>query len=98
MPPPRTQPLDPGFRPLYHQLHRVGRPGVWRSLIWLMLEDIKRRFRRAALNRALKRIRNERFDGRIRRDLVKRASRMIVIGRSRVVAPKAQLLLNSGRP
>jgi hypothetical protein len=70
-------------------------PGVWRALFWLMLEDIKRRFRAAALNRALKRIRNERFDRRIRKDLVKRASRMIVIGRSRVVAPKAQLLLNS---
>jgi membrane protease YdiL (CAAX protease family) len=25
--------LDPGFRPQYHQLHRVGRPGVWRSLV-----------------------------------------------------------------
>jgi membrane protease YdiL (CAAX protease family) len=26
-------PLDPAFRPAYHQLHRVGRPGVWRSLV-----------------------------------------------------------------
>lgn len=26
-------PLDPAFRPAYHQLHRVGRPGVWRSVV-----------------------------------------------------------------
>ncbi len=70
-------------------------PGVWRALIWLVFEDLRRGFRRRALNSALKRLRNERFDARIRRDLVKRASRMIVIGRSRVVAPKAQLLLHS---
>jgi membrane protease YdiL (CAAX protease family) len=25
--------LSPDFRPQYHQLHRVGRPGVWRSLV-----------------------------------------------------------------
>jgi Fe-S-cluster-containing hydrogenase component 2 len=70
-------------------------PGVWRALIWLMLEDMRRGFRRRSLNRQLKRLRNERFDRRVRKDLVKRADRMIVIGRSRVVAPKAQLLLNS---
>ena len=26
-------PLDPDFRPQYHQLHRVGRPGAWRSIV-----------------------------------------------------------------
>ena len=25
--------LSPDFRPQYHQLHRVGRPGAWRSLV-----------------------------------------------------------------
>ncbi|WP_374458058.1 lysostaphin resistance A-like protein [Nocardioides sp.] len=25
-------PLAPDFRPQYHELHRVGRPGIWRSL------------------------------------------------------------------
>lgn len=29
--------LDPTFRPQYHQLHRVGRPGVWRSLLGVVL-------------------------------------------------------------
>lgn len=70
-------------------------PGVWRALLWLVLEDMKRGFRRRRLNSTLKKIRNERFDRRVRKDLVKRAIRMIVISRSRVVAPKAQLLLNS---
>ncbi|GAA1922012.1 CPBP family intramembrane glutamic endopeptidase [Nocardioides hwasunensis] len=27
------EPLDPSFRPRYHELHRVGRPGWWRSLV-----------------------------------------------------------------
>ena len=26
-------PLAPDFRPRYHELHRVGRPGAWRSVI-----------------------------------------------------------------
>lgn len=30
-------PLPPGFRPQYHQLHRVGRPGIWRSLVGSLL-------------------------------------------------------------
>ncbi|NPD03164.1 CPBP family intramembrane metalloprotease [Nocardioides sp. zg-1308] len=30
-------PLAPDFRPRYHQLHRVGRPGVWRSLVGAVL-------------------------------------------------------------
>ena len=30
-------PLGPDFRPQYHQLHRVGRPGVWRSLVGSLL-------------------------------------------------------------
>ena len=30
-------PLDPDFRPQYHQLHRVGRPGIWRSLVGSVL-------------------------------------------------------------
>lgn len=32
-----TTPLAPGFRPHYHQLHRVGRPGWWRSLVGALL-------------------------------------------------------------
>ena len=32
-----TAPLAPDFRPRYHQLHRVGRPGVWRSVVGAVL-------------------------------------------------------------
>lgn len=32
-----TAPLPPDFRPYYHQLHRVGRPGWWRSLVGAVL-------------------------------------------------------------
>ncbi|MFC7361477.1 CPBP family intramembrane glutamic endopeptidase [Nocardioides astragali] len=32
-----TTPLAPDFRPHYHQLHRVGRPGWWRSLVGALL-------------------------------------------------------------
>lgn len=28
-----ADPLEPSFRPAYHQLHRVGRPGAWRSIL-----------------------------------------------------------------
>ena len=30
-------PLAPDFRPRYHELHRVGRPGAWRSIIGALL-------------------------------------------------------------
>ena len=30
-------PLTPDFRPQYHQLHRVGRPGAWRSIVGALL-------------------------------------------------------------
>ena len=32
-----SAPLDPGFRPRYHELHRVGRPGEWRSIVGALL-------------------------------------------------------------
>lgn len=32
-----TTSLTPDFRPQYHQLHRVGRPGWWRSLLGSLL-------------------------------------------------------------
>ena len=32
-----TTPLAPDFRPQYHQLHRVGRRGIWRSLVGSLL-------------------------------------------------------------
>ena len=32
-----TTPLPPGFRPQYHELHRVGRRGTWRSLVGSVL-------------------------------------------------------------
>ncbi len=32
-----TSSLQPDFRPQYHELHRVGRPGIWRSLVGSLL-------------------------------------------------------------
>jgi membrane protease YdiL (CAAX protease family) len=32
-----ARPLAPDFRPRYHELHRVGRPGWWRSLVGAVL-------------------------------------------------------------
>ena len=32
-----ARPLSPDFRPHYHELHRVGRPGWWRSLVGAVL-------------------------------------------------------------
>ena len=32
-----SAPLAPDFRPRYHELHRVGRPGEWRSIVGALL-------------------------------------------------------------
>jgi len=32
-----ARPLPPDFQPQYHQLHRVGRPGAWRSIVGVLL-------------------------------------------------------------
>ena len=32
-----ARPLPPDFQPQYHQLHRVGRSGVWRSIVGVVL-------------------------------------------------------------
>jgi hypothetical protein len=32
-----TTPLAPDFQPQYHELHRVGRPGQWRSIVGALL-------------------------------------------------------------
>ncbi len=66
--------------------------GVLRALLWILTEDLgrvgrwwRRRARLARLG----------MDGKTRRDLVRRTSRAMRIHRSRVMAPKAQLLLHS---
>jgi Fe-S-cluster-containing hydrogenase component 2 len=67
-------------------------PGVLRALWWLIFQDIgripstiARRSRLAQLG----------VDRRTRKDLARRAARMIIIARRQVVATKAQLLLHS---
>lgn len=67
-------------------------PSVLRALWWLIFQDlgripstIARRGRLAQLG----------VDRRARKDLARRAARMIAIARRQVVAPKAQLLLHS---
>lgn len=72
---------------------RVARsPSLLRALWWLIFQDIGRFPRKVARRRRLARLG---LDRRTRGDLAQRAARMIVIARSQVVAPKAQILLHS---
>ncbi len=66
---------------------------VLRALTWLFTEDIGAGFRTLARRGRLKQLGVT--DRRLRKDLARRAARMIVITRRQVVAPKAQLLLHS---
>lgn len=67
-------------------------PSVLRALWWLIFQDIGRIPRTIARKSRLAQLNVE---GPIRNDLARRTARMIVIARRQVVAPKAQLLLNS---
>jgi Fe-S-cluster-containing hydrogenase component 2 len=67
-------------------------PGVLRALWWLIFQDIGRIPNTIARRGRLKQLG---VDRRTRRDLARRAARMIAIARRQVVAPKAQLLLHS---
>ena len=66
---------------------------VVRSLWWLIFQDVGRVPKNLARRGRLKRLGVT--DRRLRKDLARRAGRMIVIARRQVVAPKAQLLLHS---
>ncbi|HET9621293.1 MAG TPA: 4Fe-4S binding protein [Kofleriaceae bacterium] len=67
-------------------------PSVTRALWWLIFQDIGRIPATLARRSRLKQLG---VDRRTRKDLARRAARMIVIARRQVVAPKAQLLLHS---
>jgi hypothetical protein len=67
-------------------------PSVTRALWWLIFQDVGRIPATMARRGRLKQLG---VDRRTRRDLARRAARMIVIARRQVVAPKAQLLLHS---
>lgn len=67
-------------------------PGVLRALWWLIFQDLGRIPNTMARRGRLAQLG---VDGKTRRDLARRAARMIVIARRQVVAPKAQLLLHS---
>jgi Fe-S-cluster-containing hydrogenase component 2 len=67
-------------------------PGVLRALWWLIFQDIGRIPNTMARRGRLSQLG---VDRRTRRDLARRAARMIIIARRQVVAPKAQLLLHS---
>jgi hypothetical protein len=62
------------------------------AMVYLLLEDAKRWGRNLGRKGRLGKLG---LTGKARRDLVKRASRMIKIQRGQVVAPKAQLLLHA---
>jgi Fe-S-cluster-containing hydrogenase component 2 len=74
-------------------------PSVLYALFWLLKQDIGRvpllnwDIRNVFRRGRLKACNVE--DRRVRKDLARRAARMIIIARRQVVAPKAQLLLNS---
>jgi len=67
-------------------------PSVLRALWWLIYQDLGRIPRTWARRGRLKQLG---VDRKLRRELAKRAARMIAITRRQVVAPKAQLLLHS---
>ncbi|MEJ7599547.1 MAG: hypothetical protein WKG01_16695 [Kofleriaceae bacterium] len=67
-------------------------PSVSRALWWLIFQDIGRIPRTWARRGRLSQLG---VDRPTRKDLARRAARMIVIARRQVVAPKAQLLLHS---
>jgi Fe-S-cluster-containing hydrogenase component 2 len=67
-------------------------PSVLRALWWLIFQDLGRTPHAIARRSRLAQLG---VDRKTRRDLSRRAARMIVIARRQVVAPKAQLLLHS---
>lgn len=67
-------------------------PSVLRALWWLLFQDIGRIPRTLARRGRLAQLG---VDPTTRKDLARRAARMIVISRRQVVAPKAQMLLHS---
>jgi Fe-S-cluster-containing hydrogenase component 2 len=67
-------------------------PSLLRALWWLLFQDIGRIPRTFARRNRLAQLGVDRMT---RKDLARRAARMIVIARRHVVAPKAQLLLHS---
>jgi len=83
-------------RELWEHGQRAGRVaahyGLVASLTWLLIEDLRRPGRALARRRRLGRVG---VSGKARRDLVRRTGRMLLIQRGAVIAPKANLLLNS---
>lgn len=83
-------------RELHDHHLRAGRVARHRGLLfslgWLLLEDLRRPGRWFARRSRLARVGTT---GAVRRELVKRASRLLLIHRGSVIAPKANLLLNS---
>jgi len=73
----------------------AGSTSVLGALLWLLMQDFAHVPFLSGIGRRrrLKQLGVE--DARLRRDLSRRTKRLIVIGRRQVVAPKAQLLLNS---
>jgi hypothetical protein len=94
--PTLTVPMAEIDRELFEQRGKAQRvaqsPSVLRALWWLIFQDIGRIPRTWARRSRLKQLG---VDRHTRRDLARRAARMIVIARRQVVAPKAQLLLHS---
>ncbi|HEY1555536.1 MAG TPA: 4Fe-4S dicluster domain-containing protein [Kofleriaceae bacterium] len=75
-----------------HAYEVAASQSVLRALSWLLVQDMFRIPRTLARRGRLKQLG---LDRKTRKDLARRAARMIIITRRQVVAPKAQLLLHS---
>jgi hypothetical protein len=66
--------------------------GMWRTLVWLIMQDLRRPGRWLKRRRRLRRTSAPRAAVR---ELVRRTGRLMLIERRRVLVPRAQLLLHS---
>ncbi|MBP8810597.1 MAG: 4Fe-4S binding protein [Kofleriaceae bacterium] len=83
-------------REVWEHGQRAGRVaahyGLLASLVWLLVEDLRRPGRWLARRSRLAKLG---VAGKVRRELVRRTGRLLMIQRGLVIAPKANLLLNS---
>jgi Fe-S-cluster-containing hydrogenase component 2 len=85
--------IDRELREHARKADRIGQSrSVLVALFWLIAEDVRRPYRRWARRQRLRKLGVQRGP---RKELARRAGRMMLVHRSRVIAPKTQLLLHS---
>jgi len=70
----------------------AGVTGLIGAFVWILLEDLRRPFRRGRRRRRLARSGAPR---KVAKELARRTARMLLIDRRRVLAPRAKLILHS---